>query len=206
MYGDLIDENEKSDLDFQEKSKKLKTNSETGNLGSSICNWSKARLECIPNSPRISTTTPAGAPPPTDADIEAAKRPAGTCQCMIALGENAVVVPEKNTEREICYIPANKGIYSACDHDIIFPPYGALEGLRRNGLPFIKGQEPAGKYCVPNAECRAGYKYTGLRCMCKKKSRWDARTFSCSKTAKLGNFGGVMGIALGGLIFLGGNL
>lgn len=181
VYGDLIDETQHSALDWGEKSKRLKTSSDTNTLGGSMCNWAQARLQCIPNKPRISTTTIA---PLTAGDIEESKRIEGTCQCMLSLGEKAVAIaPEENENVAICYIPANKGTYSNCGHDI-YPPYGIIVGVRKDGMAFHRGSDPASKFCVPNSECRAGYKYTGVRCQCKKKARWDPRTYTCSRATE----------------------
>lgn len=136
-----------------------------------ICSWAAARLECIPNEPRRP---------------EGPDRPPGTCRCMLALGKKAVPLEDSKMGTAVCYIPANKGIDSECDHDI-YLPYGLFEGVKPSGKPHVKSQDPAAKFCVPNSECRSGEKYTGLRCMCKKGAKWEEELGTCAGVGKIGS-------------------
>lgn len=137
-----------------------------------ICSWAVARLECISNEPRMPRTSTLMPGQPD--------RPPGTCKCMLGLGEKAVALPDTNKMgTQVCYIPANKGVHSGCDHEI-FLPHGLFEGVKPNGKPYIKSQDAAAKFCVPNSECRAGEKYTGLRCMCKKGAKLDQEMGTCA--------------------------
>ncbi|CAL8134284.1 unnamed protein product [Orchesella dallaii] len=188
-YGDAIDTYNRGFDEFNDKTRRLRLEAETaGVFGTGICNWVVARLQCIPNQPRLPpTTTPAPPSPPggsPDEENIILDRPEGSCQCMVALGEKAVAVKNENGT-EICYIPANRGYHSKCSHEI-FLPYGGIDGVKQSGEPYVKLEmQPASKFCVPNAECKTGYKYTGLRCMCKKNYVWEPLTSTCARALRL---------------------
>lgn len=194
VYGDLIHETQKGPLKHSEKVKAMRARSnDPNNIGHSICKWVKPyNLECIPDDERKEETTVAGLEI-SEEDKREAKKLAGTCKCRMALGgpDRAVDVrvtrTNEKTEKEEteihCYIPANRGPHSNCDHEIL-PPYGTIYAVLKTGREITYGWENASRFCVPNSDCRIGYKFTGKRCMCRRNATWNGKNFTCGGKEK----------------------
>jgi hypothetical protein len=159
---------------FKDKRKHL-TGDAKEFFGFDPCNWAQARLECIPNKGRDLTTTTTSTPDPTAPPAppeEEKEKLKGTCQCMRALGEKSLFdddseLPEGDRKPK-CVIPADLGRHSDCNFDLVSPYGEIVEPSRSTKRSHLEGST----MCIKNSECTAGYLYTGLRCHCKKGTKW----------------------------------
>ncbi|CAL8080428.1 unnamed protein product [Orchesella dallaii] len=209
VYGDAVDLIQKSNKEFNDKLQAFRQEAQA-NFGSLICNWNIARLECIPNSHDNPTLPPAGgggggggppAPPGpgggtpdgggyTNDLWDIYRRRQGSCQCLLGLGRKALYLLDENSNeydpKPKCYIPAGKGHDSNCAHDVLLP-HGLMDYLNLKEMSkherLIVGR--AFDMCVPNAECKPGYKYVGVRCSCKKGYKLDPLNGTCADATRL---------------------
>jgi len=139
-YGDEVDRIQRSQLKVSEKRELLKGKKSALYFGTSLCNWLRARLECVPDEIDDTVTTTEEA----YVEVVPSKYPLGHCKCMHALGKGAVWIESANPKYSKCYIPANSGHYSECEHDIPIP-YGWIDEIYRTR----KNVGPASSMCVP---------------------------------------------------------
>jgi len=105
---------------------------------------------------------------------------------MLGLGQKAVYLPDSKVKAFRCFIPAGKGHNSNCVQDV-YVPHGLINFLQKNkinlGVRLTLGRSQ--DLCVPNAECKTGYKYVGIRCACKRGYQLNPVNGTCSHAVRI---------------------